>query len=1254
MNSLNQFLILPTVLAATFLVASLAATAGAAEPPARPDRNQTLLQRSEWLYQQRAFPFGEIPAGARERALRQIKESKDKRRLLAAAPAAQLSDLGERWVSIGPAPIRDGQVSPPQPVSGRVADIAVDPLNTNHWLIGAAQGGIWETSNAGAHWRPLTDDQPSLAMGTITYAPGHPNIVYAGTGEAAFSGDSYGGSGILKSEDGGQSWYRLGADVFTRASFSSIRVDPDDANRLVVATAFGRVGRSGYIPSSPPTGFLTSDDGGTNWTLRFPGHASDLEVDPGDFTQQYGALGSTRGTITNGVLQSTNGVYRSFDAGQTWSRVDGPWESLSNRIGRVEMALAPSDPNVLNVSVTLGFVYQGFTPTSGGNLVGIWRTTNAWDPSPIWVALPNPSTADDDQLWYHHQLSVHPTNANSLYLGEEALQRYDGVSWTMLGGDYDENTRGRFIHPDQHAIAWAGSRLLVGNDGGVWSSMNDGVTWTNHNTDLALSQFFHGSLHPSNPNFALAGTQDNGTEQWTGSNSWQWVFYGDGCKNAISSRNPDTSWAVSAQSSYILNTLDGGSNWNYAASGIDGVNAPFVTRFAKHPFNDDLFIHGTDRLWKCTNFFSTNVFWFSNSPALVYPVTTNVLVDTHTNILPDRLSAMKFAPSDRTGNIYAYGTEWGTLRLTTNGGRTWINLDPTNAVPNRYITEMAFAPNNPNVLWLTLSGWYGEDSSQLGHVFKTTNALAAKPVWLNASPPVNIPHNTIVIDPLDPNTVYVGTDIGVWKTTDGGSSWEHMGSETGLPNVAVFELELNEPTERLVAFTHGRGAFALVNTNAASLRLAQTVSQETVTPGCNLIYTLTVRNLGGRGATGVVVTNTLPNGIGFVSATASQGSCAQAMGVVTCNLGTLPAFSNAVVSLIVTTLADGLGLTNAAGVTANEPEASPWNNGASITSAVAISPIQPATLTIRAGTNVTFSVPASNCLQTVFQWRLNGVDLVGATNAALALTNVGIAQTGDYTLMISNAAGIFSPVPSTLTVLSKPSITLQPTPTNQTVVAGALVSITVGASGTLPMSYGWRLGGAIQTNIILNSNMCTIHYLAVATNNNLSTNTWRVGITNSIGSAPALTAAALVVVLPDSDGDHIPDAWEIAYGLDPKDPADAQFDPDGDTFNNLAEYVAGTDPLDPESYLRIDHLQAGLADTELEFLAVSNRTYSILFQDNLTDAGWSKLVDVNARATNRLETVIDPAPANRERYYRLATPKVPDEFRATFPPRLPK
>jgi uncharacterized repeat protein (TIGR01451 family) len=1047
-----------TLFACFILHFSASGATGATEgmPPTDAERNRILLERAQWLYRQRALPTGEIPAGARARALGQIKKARRNVDSLTASTPT------ERWVNIGPAPILNGQLSPRQPVSGRVADIAIDPLDTNHWLIGAAQGGIWETRDAGANWRPLTDDQPSLAMGAITYAPGHPNIIYAGTGEAAFSGVSYAGAGLLKSENGGQFWHLLGADAFAQSSFSGIRVNPNDPDRLVVATAWGRAGGLGYyISLSPPTGVLTSDDGGTNWTLRLPGHASDLEVHPGDFDRQYAALGSIFGVDAKGAIQSSNGVYRSHDAGLTWNRIDGPWDALSNRLGRIEMALAPSDPGVLYVSATTTIVFQGWSG-SGGTLEGIWRTANAWEANPTWVRLPTPSSTG--QAWYHLQLSVHPTNANVLYLGATALHRYNGSSWAVLGGDYDGNNSMRLIHADQHAIAWAGSRLVVGNDGGVWSSINDGVSWNNHNAGLDITQFYFGSLHPSNANVALGGSQDNGTEKWTGSNAWLWIESGDGCESAFSSRNPDTHWAVSWQNSTIRRTLNG-STFTDAFAGIDRVNAPFVTQFAKHPTLDDLFIHGTDRLWKCTNFFSGSPFWYSNSTVQLVPVTTNdFVVDIHTDMLPDQISAMTFAASDATGDTYAYATTFANLRLTTDGGRNWIDLDPTNAVPDRYITDIAFDPNDANVLWLTLSSFNDPVPLQAGHVFKTTNALSGVPAWQNVSPPVDIPHNSIAIDPVNPNHVFVGTDIGVWQTTDGGANWTHMGPETGMPNVAVFELELNEPTERLVAFTHGRGAFALMNPDAASLRVTQDVSGDPVLPGCDLTYTVRVHNFGPREATGVTLADTLPAGANFISATPSQGACTQTAGVVSCDLGTLPAQSDTTVTVVVSPLSEGM-MTNQASVTANEAESSPDNNATTLVAAAAVT-LQPPSLAVVENTGANFSVVGGgDCPDSAFQWQFNGMNLPNATNATLLLTNVSAGDDGEYRVVLHNGAGTFTSSPAPLTVLFLPRVVTSPQ--SLTVVAGEDVTFDVTASGSLPMTYEWRrLSTPLATNTV--------------------------------------------------------------------------------------------------------------------------------------------------------------------------------------------
>jgi len=1206
---------------------------GDAAAAARSERIRTLMERAEWLYRQRALPTGEIPAGARERALDQIKSAKQNRAFSAASVPT------ERWVNIGPAAILGVPITPPQAVSGRVADIAVDPLDTNHWLIGAAQGGIWETRNAGANWRPLTDDQASLAMGAITYAPGNPNVIYAGTGESVFSYDAYAGSGLLKSEDGGQTWHLLGSNQFARTSFSGIRVHSSDANRLVVATAFGSVSRGFLFPFGAPVGIHTSDDGGTNWTLRLPGHASDLEAHPGDFSRQYAALGSPYGTYTNGLLQSTNGVYRSLDAGQTWSRVLGPWESISNQLGRIEMAVAPTDLDVLYVSVSTDFVIQGLSYT-GGMLAGIWRTANAWAATPTWTRLPDPGNGPFG-YWYYHQLAVHPANANILYVGEAALHRYNGSSWSILAGNLN-SVPWTMIPSSAHVIGWAGSRLLVGTDGGVFSSLNDGATWTHHNADLAIAQFHHGSLHPINPNFALGGTDESGTVKWTGSNSWRFIgSLGYGGESAISSRNPDRHWAISLSGSFIYRTLDG-SNFTDVSGGINKANALGITRFAKHPAKDDLFIHGTDRLWKCTNFFSGPTAWALNSPALVFPVTTNIFWDVNTNMLPDRISAMTFAPSDASGNTYAYGTEWGAVRLTTNGGVNWINLDPTNGLPDRFVTAIAFDPNNANVLWITMAGYYEAAPVQPGHVFKTTNAFASVPDWQNVSPPANVPHNTLVIDPLDPRVVYVGTDIGVWRTTDGGASWSHMGPETGMPNVAVFELELNAVTDRLVAFTLGRGAFTLVNTsaptNAASLSLTQTAGQTPVAPGCDLTYTFNVLNVGPHTATGVALTNPLPAGVSFVSAVPSQGSCTAASGVVTCDLGTLPVLSNAVVTLVVRPLSDGLRLINTVGVTANEPENTPRNNSVMTATTVGVSAsVQPSSQAVAAGANATFRVVGNVCANANFQWEFNGLALPGATNDTLVIANVQLAHEGNYSVRVGNGLGS-TVSEAELIILINPVITVAPV--NQSVVAGGSATFSVGFAGNpSPFGVEWRQGSITMASNTV-SGPSSFFILANAHPTNGAT--WRVIVRNLARNIPSGENRTFnLTVLPDSDGDGLPDAWETTYPT----AASGAEDTDLDGLTNLQEYRAGTDPTNALSYLRVDTIALASESNlvSLRFLATSNKTYTIQHRNAVDGAAWNRLADVLAAPTNRVVEIIDTnGPAtNPQGYYRLATPRSP-------------
>ena len=687
-------------------------------------------------------------------------------------------------------------------------------------------------------------------MGAIAFAPGAPHIIYAGTGEAigGLSSGQYGGAGVLKSINSGASWKLLAASTFSGASFSALRVDPNDARLVVATTRLGAFGRLSFndAPFPGQTGVSKSSDGGTTWSNTLIGQGSALVVDPGNFSRQFAGIGSYNCAGVSAVpcvgpkppISVQNGLYRSTDAGDSWTLIGGPWDAQAGGVGRVVLAVAPSNPNVLYVSIQ-----DAYDENHVGHdleLLGLWKTTNAWDAVPSWTHIDVGQTDDGTGLhgycgWnvaplnggrvvsaqcdWDHALLVDQAHPDILYAGGVPLWRFDGTTWTEISRTGDPQ---HGIHVDQQTLAWAGSRLIVGNDGGVWSTSDDGATWTDHNTTLAITQFYKGALHPTNPNFAVGGSQDNCFEKWTGAGGWQAVSFPgfcDGFDVAISSSQPDAHWALLTRLLKIWRADSAGTGsltispaWN----GIDRTNTTFGNRVEQCPANEDVLIAGTNQLWRTTDFFSGGASWSANGPAMgkCSSFDDGVRIDSDLEFT-GCVTAIAFAASDTACNTYAFATGDGRLRRTVDGGSTWDDVDASNAVPHRFVTDLAFGPGDANILYVTLSGFDEGTPGQPGHVFKTTSALAAAPVWANVSPPVNLPQNTIAVDSVDPRVVYVGADMGVWKSTDAAGTWTNMGPASGMPNVAVYDLEIHPTVRRPFAFTFGRGAFTLACRNDA-------------------------------------------------------------------------------------------------------------------------------------------------------------------------------------------------------------------------------------------------------------------------------------------------------------------------------------------------------------------------------------------------------------------------------------------------------
>jgi hypothetical protein len=296
-----------------------------------------------------------------------------------------------------------------------------------------------------------------------------------------------------------------------------------------------------------------------------------------------------------------------------------------------------------------------------------------------------------------------------------------------------------------------------------------------------------------------------------------------------------------------------------------------------------------------------------------------------------------------------------------------------------------------------------------------------------------------------------------------------------------------------------------------------------------------------------------------------------------------------------------------------------------------------------APTNVTFTVNAATSDPPLrYQWRFNGVDIPGATGFSLTVTNVQLANEGDYSCLLADGVAPVLSDSARLTPLLQP-VLVKP-PVGQTVVEGSDFTHSVEVTGNpVPIAYSWRRGSIIIATNSGNyrSNFLTLNAAAVGlilTNNIQSSNyTMRIVIYNEANNSPGVLYSWTNTVLADFDRDGIPDVAENSLGLSSSNALDAGLDLDGDGMSNRAEYTAGTDPASSLSYLRLDQ---GPGAATVSVAAISNRTYTVQFTDRLSSGVWSRLADIVARPFDRVETITDPA-WTTNRFYRLATPRQP-------------
>jgi hypothetical protein len=293
--------------------------------------------------------------------------------------------------------------------------------------------------------------------------------------------------------------------------------------------------------------------------------------------------------------------------------------------------------------------------------------------------------------------------------------------------------------------------------------------------------------------------------------------------------------------------------------------------------------------------------------------------------------------------------------------------------------------------------------------------------------------------------------------------------------------------------------------------------------------------------------------------------------------------------------------------------------------------LAPQSLSTNVGATVTFSVTAQGSGMLRYQWQFNLAPLPGATNRTLTLANVQLTDAGSYSVVVQDQVGAVASTPASLSIVMAPTFLLQPL--SQSALAGDPVTFEVFVVGTPPLGFRWRRGTATVVPFSLGKSFFTLSNVTT-----FDAGSYTVIVTNPVNTAGVVSTAAVLTVLADTDGDRLPDVWEIANQFSPNVGGDGTNDVDGDGLSNRQEYLAGTDPRDPLSYLKVERLTAGLGLPTLEFRAASNKTYSILWKPSLDSGSWSVLTNSPAYPSNRLERVTDPAPATGRRVYRLVTP----------------
>ena len=688
--------------------------------------------------------------------------------------ALRKQTVGNTWSFIGPANI-----------AGRVRIVRYHPTDARIAFAGSASGGLFKSTDGGLTWTAKTDQLPTLAVSSLAFDPVDPNIMYMGTGEGSNNWDAVYGDGLYKSTDAGETWTNIMAGVINELDLAvnEIVVHPQDRNLIFAATTYG----------SGSGALMRSTDGGGEWKSVLNGPARTVAIDRAIPDRVIVGFGYYNG-------RSSNGIYVSDQRGDrfTFNKVTENMPDADS-IGRVVIDVSPVVPGTIIAAMQRAPKHG---PTERQDFLGIFRST---DSGSSWVKLPSSAQSNmrealRSQGDYNLYIRYHPTDQNVVFFGGINSWRSTDGGNSFRQATTQTGLAGAWV--DHHSVDFSPENpdvMLLSSDGGVFRTTDcrrSTMVMEEVGSGLATMQFYSMNYDRRTPTRVAGGTQDRrnnigdaSSPQWRQLINWG----GDGGWVAFDYENEDVFY-VAYQYGRLGKTTNGGSSFFAIQEGLDlrddndNYLFSFVTPFIMHPTNRNVLFVGGNRIYRT-----------SNGGTAWIPISDNL---TGSGSSLSQFQHLAFCESnpDILYGVTGYSSlaYRSTNAMAASDQVTWTRIDA--GLPNLYLGDVAVHPTNGDIAYIGTAGF-----SASSGVYKTTDGGGSWTFMKGATPETSLPDvpvGAIAIWSDDPQTVFVGTDIGVYVSQDGGENWLPFG--TGLPNVVIDDLRITEDNV-LYAATHGRG-----------------------------------------------------------------------------------------------------------------------------------------------------------------------------------------------------------------------------------------------------------------------------------------------------------------------------------------------------------------------------------------------------------------------------------------------------------------